>query len=243
MIVKYLLAALVAGLFAGVLATVAQQARVVPLILEAEKYEKAAAHDHAASISGIAPVSQAQAGDKTAVMPGMEEEKPDMFLGVPRIVGTLMGNLVAGAGFALLLAAVALLTGQSLTLTNGAIWGACGWLAMQLMPATGLPPELPGFPAADLLDRQMWWVGMVVASAIGVYLLALRREAWAKVVGVIVLLAPHLVAAPEPSDIATNVPAVLAAEFAAASLATGLFFWVVVGVALGFMNDKMAKAA
>ena len=39
MVVKYLLAALVAGLFSGALMTVAQEARVIPLILHAEEYE------------------------------------------------------------------------------------------------------------------------------------------------------------------------------------------------------------
>ena len=43
MIVKYLLAALVAGLFSGALMTVAQEARVIPLILHAEEYEGSAA--------------------------------------------------------------------------------------------------------------------------------------------------------------------------------------------------------
>ena len=39
MITRYLLAALVAGLFSGVLMTAAQEARVIPLILHAEEFE------------------------------------------------------------------------------------------------------------------------------------------------------------------------------------------------------------
>ena len=54
MIVRYLLAALVAGLFSGVLMTAAQEARVVPLILHAEEFEGG---DEAAPESGTASLA------------------------------------------------------------------------------------------------------------------------------------------------------------------------------------------
>jgi cobalt transporter subunit CbtA len=111
------------------------------------------------------------------------------------------------------------------------------------LPSIGLPPELPGFPAADLFERQMWWLGTVIASAAGLYLVVLRPEVWAKVAGLVLMLAPHVVGAPQPADITTNVPAILAAEFAVATLATGLFFWVVLGLLLGTFNARMAKSA
>lgn len=245
MVVKYLLAALVAGLIAGAIQTVAQQAKVVPLILEAEKYENAPAEtpDHTTGLN-LLIVSKANAHEhEAAATPTGEEEEGGMLLGVSRITGTLMGDLVTGAGFALLLMAVSLFTGRTVTLATGALWGGVAWLTFHLFPAIGLPPELPGFPAADLFDRQMWWLGTVVVSAIALYLIILRKEPWAKAIGVVLLFVPHLIGAPQPADEATNVPAILAAEFAVATLSAGLFFWIVLGLVMGAINDRWLKTA
>ena len=166
-----------------------------------------------------------------------------MLFGVNRTVGTLMANLVTGAGFSLLLMAAAVLTGRSITLANGVLWGAAAWLTFQLMPSVGLPPELPGFPAAALFDRQVWWTGTVVATAAALYLIVLRKEPVAKAAGVVLLFAPHVIGAPQPADIASDVPAILAAEFAVATLSAGLLFWIVLGLVMGAINDRWAKTA
>lgn len=263
MIVKYLLAALVAGLFSGALMTAAQEARVIPLILHAEEYEGGGAepapagtgaeaqpqtsHEHSrldlgAAISEVAsylsPVSVAYAHS------GEEhEEEGGIMFGMSRFSGTLLANLVAGAGFGLLLAGVSLVTGNPITVANGALWGAAGWLAVHMLPAIGLPPELPGFPAAELADRQVWWIATVLLSAIGLYLLILKDGLALKIAGIALIAAPQVYGAPQPTDIASNVPAVLGAEFAVAALATTLFFWIVLGVSLGYANEKIAKAA
>lgn len=257
MIVRYLLAALVAGLFSGVLMTAAQEVRVVPLILHAEEFEGGdeeapAATDGAASetqehsslglgaalaelASFLSPVTPAYAHDG--------EEEGGILFGLSRFSGTLFANLVTGAGFGLLLAGVSLVSGHSITVANGALWGAAGWLAVHLLPAIGLPPELPGFPAADLGARQVWWVVTVLLSAAGLYLLFLKDGIVAKVAGIVLIAAPHVYGAPQPADLTSNVPAVLGAEFAVAALATTLFFWIVLGLSLGFANEKIAKAA
>lgn len=263
MIVRYLLAALVAGLFSGVLMTAAQEARVVPLILHAEEFEggeeapategttpttdgatQTQTQEHSslgAAIADVAsylsPVSVAYAHD------GEAHDEGGIMFGMSRFSGTLLANLVTGTGFALLLAGFSLVSGHPITVANGALWGAAGWLAVHMLPAIGLPPELPGFPAADLGERQLWWVATVVLSAAGLYLLVLKDGIIAKVAGVVLIAAPQVYGAPQPSDISSNVPAVLGAEFAVAALATTLFFWVVLGLALGFANEKVAKAA
>ncbi|WP_440982907.1 CbtA family protein [Shinella sumterensis] len=262
MIVRYLLAALVAGLFSGVLMTAAQEARVVPLILHAEEFEggdeaapaaegttpstdgAAATHEHSslgAVILDVAaylsPVSVAYAHDAEG------HEEGGIMFGMSRFSGTLLANLVTGAGFALLLAGFSLVSGHPITVANGALWGAAGWLAVHMLPAIGLPPELPGFPAADLTQRQIWWVAAVVLSAAGLYLLFLKPGIVAKIAGVALIAAPQVYGAPQPSDISSAVPAVLGAEFAVAALATTLFFWIVLGLSLGFANEKIAKAA
>jgi cobalt transporter subunit CbtA len=239
MIVKTLLAAIVAGLIAGVLMTGAQQARLVPLILHAEVYEQGGGHDHAASAApgGFSLVTPAQAHEMAAAGEGAGH----MLFGMNRYVGSLLANLVVGAGYGLLLAAVMLLTGNAITVSNGVLWGACGWLAVHLLPSLGLPPELPGFPAADLTARQIWWVSTVVASGAGVYLLTLRPQSWAKGLGVVLIAAPQIIGAPQPASIESAVPAILAAEFAVAALATTLFFWLVLGFSMGFLMDRVAR--
>ncbi|MDK1490174.1 CbtA family protein [Sinorhizobium sp. 7-81] len=260
MIVKTLLAAIVAGLIAGVFMTAAQEMRVVPLILHAEKYEgEAPSADHPATqepvaghdqhswlngtsalgalLSTFSPVTPAHAHEHEG-----EHEEGGIMFGMSRFSGTLLANLVTGAGFSLLLAGVSLVIGYPITLANGAFWGAFGWLAVHLLPAIGLPPELPGFPAAELGDRQVWWAATVLLSAVALYLLALRRELVAKIAGLALIAAPQIYGAPQPLDISSNVPAVLGAEFAVAALATTLAFWLVLGVVSGFINDRFVKA-
>jgi cobalt transporter subunit CbtA len=112
-----------------------------------------------------------------------------------------------------------------------------------MLPAIGLPPELPGFPAADLGDRQTWWIATVLLSALGVYLVVLREEIVAKLIGLVVIAAPHLYGAPQPADISSAVPAVLGAEFAVAALATALASWLLLGVVSGYLNDRFLKSA
>lgn len=251
MIVKYLLAALVAGLLAGALQTVVQHAKVVPLILEAEKYEGGAtpaAHEHSSGLNlsiSTRVLAQEATQDATPAAPAAaaEEDEGGMLFGVDRTAGTLMSSLVTGAGFALIMMAASLLLGQPVTLANGALWGGVAWLSSHLLPAIGLPPELPGFPAAALFDRQMWWTGTVIASAIGFYLIILRKEPWLKAVGVVLLIVPHVIGAPQTADETTNVPAILAAEFAVAALSAGLFFWVMIGLFMGAINDRWLKNA
>jgi cobalt transporter subunit CbtA len=264
MIVRYLLAALVAGLFSGVLMTAAQEARVVPLILHAEEFEgggetapategttpstdgatqtQTQEHSSLGAVlldvaSSLSPISVAYAHE------GEEHEEGGIMFGMNRFSGTLLANLVTGSGFALLLAGFSLVSGHPITVANGALWGAAGWLAVHMLPAIGLPPELPGFPAADLGDRQVWWVATILLSAGGLYLLFLKDGIVAKIAGIVLIAAPQVYGAPQPGDISSNVPAVLGAEFAVAALATTLFFWIVLGLSLGFANEKIAKAA
>jgi len=261
MIVRYLLAALVAGLFSGVLMTAAQEARLVPLILHAEEFEGG---DEAPATEGTTPTTDgaAQTQEQSSLgavildvasylspvsvayaHEGDAHEEGGIMFGMSRFTGTLLANLVTGSGFALLLAGFSLVTGNPITVANGALWGSAGWLAVHLLPSIGLPPELPGFPAADLGDRQTWWIATVVISAAGLYLLFLKQGIVAKIAGIVLIAAPQVYGAPQPSDISSNVPAVLGAEFAVAALATTLFFWIVLGLSLGFANEKIAKAA
>jgi cobalt transporter subunit CbtA len=234
MTVRILLAALAAGLLAGILMTPVQYRQIVPIILHAEEFEGGkAAHDHAA-----APPASEASHEHGAVAAGAEEP---LLLG--RFWNTVMANLVTGAGFALLMAGVSLLSGVSVRFSTGLAWGVAGWLAVQFMPGIGLPPELPGFPYVDLTMRQYWWTAAVAASVTGLSLLFLQRNNLWRTAGIVLMLAPHVYGAPQPADISAEVPAYLAAEFVMAALSTTLFFWLALGLLLGFFMDRFGKPA
>ncbi len=235
MIAKYLLAALLAGLVAALLVTGAQLVKVVPLIIAAEHYESAPDHSHAESGEAASPATHSH--------PVVTDDESGRLFGVNRITGTFMANVMTGCGFGLLLAAAVLLTDQRLTLMKGALWGIAGWLAFQFLPGLGMPPELPGMPAANLEDRQIWWFATVIVSSIGLYSLLLRREILAKILGLTLLAIPHVIGAPKPPLGGSNVPAMLAADYVIAALATGLFFWLVLGSTLGLLFDKFARSS
>ncbi|NTS31644.1 CbtA family protein [Phyllobacterium sp. BT25] len=239
MLVKYLLATIVAGLFAGILLTPAMYVRSVPLILHAEEYENAAGgheHEHAAA--------PAAAGETApAVAPHThEEEEVSPALPFGRFGNTLLINLVAGAGFALITGAAALFLGRKITVQNGIYWGLAGFFIFNLAPSFSLAPELPAMPAADLATRQAWWLITVLLTAGGVYFIVLREEIWARVLGLVLIVAPHIYGAPEADDLTSAVPPTLASEFAVSTLATNLFFWVVLGTALGFAIQSYAAS-
>lgn len=234
MLIRYLLATLAAGLLAGLLVTPAMYLKTVPLILQAEVYEEAGGgHDHGAA--------EATTHDHATPVAG-EEEEAGAELPFGRLGNTILANLVAGAGFALLLGGVALLLGRRITVRNGIYWGLAGFFAVAFMPALGLSPELPAMPAADLAERQVWWVSTVLLSGFGLYLVALRGEIWAKILGLVVIVAPHLYGAPHPEDIASPIPSLLASQYAVASLATNLFMWAVIGLALGWFIQHYAAS-
>lgn len=238
MTVKFLLAALVAGILAGMAMTGAQTVKVEPLILHAEKYEKAPAHHHsAAHENGTAEKHQQMASHDAS-----NDEVGNRLFGIDRFGGTLMANIVAGAGFALMLAAIMLASGKAITFANAFGWGLCGWFAVQFLPAMGLAPELPGMPSADLAARQYWWVLTVLASAAGLWALVFLKPLVYRLGGLVLLALPHIVGAPQPEDIASDVPATLASEYAVAALATTLFFWLVLAYLLAWTTERLGVA-
>lgn len=218
MFARIVFAAVFAGLAAGLVLSAVQQWRVVPLILEAERYETAAhVHD-----SGAVHLHE-QAGAAWAPADGFE-----------RTAYTVLANLLASVGFALVLAAVSVLAGIEVTSGNALLWGLAGFVAFQLAPSFGLPPELPGMPAAEIGARQMWWWATVLATAAALLMLAKWRHPAAIAVAAALIAAPHLIGAPPAPNEASGVPAHLANAYAANTLAAGAVFWLVLGPALAW---------
>ncbi len=239
MIGRIVLAVLIAGMLSGLVLAGIQHVKLTPLILQGEVYETAAD-----------PVASAIAdANKPCVekMPGMkmcsDDNKPawEPAEGFQRTLFTTAASLLAGAGFAAMLAGVSLLTAVPITKNNGLIWGLCGFLAVAVAPAAGLPPEVPGMPVADLLGRQVWWAGTILATGIGIYLIAKRPEIWAKVLAVVLIALPHIMGAPVAPSTPTTVPPGLAGEFVANSIAAAAVFWCVMGLLLGFALDRFQE--
>jgi cobalt transporter subunit CbtA len=219
-------AAILAGIAAGIIMSAIQHFRVTPYILAAETFENAV-HDH-----GTAEVQST---------PGIEAWKPHE--GLERIAYTVLANLVISIAFALALVGASLLLDLPITPSNGALWGLCGFLVFSLAPSAGLPPELPGFPVAELWTRQIWWWFTVAMTASALAIAAKQRTVGYLSIAVILIGVPHLIGAPNPPTHETNIPAHLASGFVANALASAAVFWVVLGFALGFINERAVRRA
>jgi cobalt transporter subunit CbtA len=230
MIGRVLLAALLAGIAAGLIFGAIQHVRLTPLLLEAEAYEGiGGGHDHATTNTDQT-VAEHQHDD------GWKPED-----GWQRTLSTTVTAAMAGAAFAALMAGISLLSGIEITRANGVIWGLCAFLAVIVAPSAGLPPELPGMAAADLIARQVWWVGTIVATGAGIFLIATRRETWAMALAVLLIGLPHAIGAPLPVHHESAVPAALAAQFAANSIAANAVFFALLGIFLGVALNRYAK--
>lgn len=233
-------AAVLAGLAAGLVMSGLQQWKVAPLILEAEVYENAEPavehqHEHAA------PTADAAAPVATAA----HEHDEDAWApedGIQRTSFTVLADILGCLGFALILVAVSVVFKIEITVANGVVWGLCGWIVFHLAPAFGLPPELPGMPAADLGARQIWWWSTAISTAAAFLLIAKWRSSPAIAIAAALILIPHIIGAPPQPDEASSVPAHLATSFAASALTTSAVFWLLVGPLIGFFNELLARA-
>ena len=204
------------GLLAALLLTLLQSFWVAPLILQAETFENAPAatevHEHAAGAAAHSHDAEA-----------WEPEN-----GWQRVLSTTGGNLVVAVGFALMLAGLYTLRAPTRT-AQGLLWGLAGYATFVLAPTLGLPPELPGTAAADLAQRQIWWIGTAASTAAGIALLVFGRSWLLKILGVAILAVPHVIGAPQPQVHSMLAPEALEAQFKIASQLTNVAFWLALG--------------
>ncbi|MFB4369411.1 MULTISPECIES: CbtA family protein [unclassified Pseudomonas] len=220
-----------AGLLAAVVLTVLQSLWVTPLILQAEGFEAAEpaaiehshdateAHDHGAS-------GHSHDGEAWAPEDGWQ-----------RLLSTGLSNLVVAVGFALMLAGLFTLRAPEKT-WQGLLWGLAGFATFVLAPASGLPPELPGTAAAELLLRQYWWIGAAASTAAGLALLAFGGNWMLRILGVAILALPHLLGAPQPDVHESLAPEALEHQFILASLLTNAAFWAALGLAAAWFHGR-----
>lgn len=222
---RIVFSACLAGLVAGLVLTGLQTFQVIPIILEAETYEVGEAvtgHDHAGE------AADHHHGEEWAPADGWQ-----------RTLFTTMANILVAIGFSLLLSAAFSLR-QGIDWRKGLLWGLAGYAVFFVLPSLGLPPEIPGTVAAELADRQAWWLLTVLCSALGLGLLLLqRRWAW-KIGGAVLLVIPHLLGAPHPEVVGGNAPEALENAFITATAIVNGIFWLVLGGLTAFTFKKLA---
>ena len=233
MIQRMLAGGLIAGFAAGLLGALLHFAFVQELILLGEEYEtgalvhfagsgeapEAAADDHSHDHSAGEAVHEHDHGDGS-----------DSAFSRNALTVLFTGLIYAGYGL-LLVAGFALAEhfGRRIKAQDGILWGIGGFAALQLAPAMGLAPELPGTVAADLGARQVWWWGTVIATGAGLALLAYGRNLLTWVMAGALLAAPHVIGAPELGEYYGSAPPEVGAEFSARVLGVGLVVWSVLG--------------
>ncbi len=225
-------AAVLAALCAGLVTSAFQAWRVTPLIFAAESFEGGEAHSHGED------AAHAHEPGTPAHSHGDDEWMPQD--GFERTAYTVLANLLMAAGYALVLGAVSVLFNLPITFNNGLLWGLGAFAAFSLAPALGLPPGMPGMPVADTLARQLWWVGAAVSTGAALVIAAKFRAGWALAVAAALIILPHLIAAPVAPDEPTAVPPRMTAEFVSAVLFNGALFFTVLGLAFGWVNDRLA---
>lgn len=211
---KIVTSALIAGFAAGVFAAVLQFVFVQPVLLHAELFEDG-------TLSHFGPGATPAEFSRDSLFDPVRDGLTIAFSGL----------IYVGYAFVLIAAMVAAdERGHKLDPKTGLIWGIAGFISVQLAPAFGLPPELPGMAAADLTERQIWWFATVAATAIGLWLLAFGRN-WAMWGAAIILIAaPQIIGAPQPESFTGPAPPELGAAFAARALGVGFAAWCVLGL-------------
>ena len=234
---RLFLCALFVGLLTGLFDSAVQRWQVVPLILAAEVFEKAA----------TPPKAEHAHADGAAHSHGPQAWAPQD--GLERTAYTVLANVLNAIGSALLLMPLlafwnrqragqplALHKGYGASVRYGLLWGAAGWVCLFALPALGLPPELPGMQAAALQARQVWWTLTVACGAGGLAMLCLVQAKW-RVLGLGLLALPFVIGAPQhagspfsgmEADVALQMQQ-LAARFVVATAVASALQWLLLG--------------
>lgn len=227
--------ALMAGFAAGLIAALLQFSFVQPILLEAELYESGA-KIHTPVSGGHSHDSPPDDHDSQAVHDhgSHDHDATGSFpsIDVKRDGLSVLFSVFVYSGYGLILVAAfqfAADNGFQTTARSGLVWGLAGFIAVQFAPAIGLPPELPGSAAADVTERQIWWAGTVVVTAVSLWLIAFGSgwSSWA--LAVVLLIAPHIIGAPQPDVLTGTPPPELAGLFTGRALGVGMAAWVCLG--------------
>jgi cobalt transporter subunit CbtA len=236
---------LLAGLLAGLIVALLQAYTTTPIIIEAERFENASPVSPSASFNrfGEARLILVHSGHDESVNAAEASEWAPAE-GLERTVFTSIATIGTAVGFAMILLAGMLAAGDKITEQSAMVWGASGFVAAGLAPAVGLAPEVPGLVAADIIQRQQWWIMTAAMTAVAIWLFLRGQNPWLRLLAIPVVLAPHVWGAPHVAlDAATRVPAELAARFAAVSLAVQAILWIATAFFVGLFWQRMGASA
>ena len=234
---RILITALFAGFLGGLGISVVHEFTTTPIILHAEEFESkgsSGGHRHGKFEHSANPLLVLVHSDKNAPAGDSAWAPAD---GLERTLYATLANIIAGVGFALILVACIALSGRDVDGRTGVLWGIGGFAAINLAPALGLPPEVPGAMVAELGARQGWWLLCAAATAAGLWMLIFRHGAFWVAGGIVIMALPHIIGAPQPARLGGPVPPELAGQFVAASLVTSAIFWC----ALGWLSGTFWK--
>lgn len=223
---RILTSALFAGAAAGLIAALLQLVFVQPVLLHAELYESGKLAHFGASAAGTDPE-----------LPGFDIMRDGL---------SIVFTMLTYTGFALVMIGAMSFAedkGHIVSGRTGILWGLAGFIAFHFAPGLSLAPEVPGVAAADIGARQVWWFATVAATAIALALIAFGTGWTAWATAVILLLAPHVIGAPEPDSFAGRVPPELAGLFAARAFGVGMAAWVLLGSFAGYFWQREAAHA
>lgn len=233
--------AVLAGAITGAAITGAQMVGTIPLIQKSEVYERKAEAPAPAPMAAAQPAQTHDHG--AAASPAHSHEAEwEPAEGLQRNAFTTGANILTAIGFALLLAGIFALRGRVVSWREGLFWGLGGFVVFTAAPGLGLPPELPGMPVADLTLRQTWWIGTACATAAGLGLLVFRKASWAAILGLGLIVLPHLIGAPQAPAGHTDVPEALSHSFVVAAVLTSLLFWALLGVLTSIAFQRISRA-
>lgn len=241
MLKRLVFSSVISGIVVGLLISALQSFTVIPMILNAETFESspsapveaqgnAHSHDH-----GSNEGSHDHGGGHHH---GADEWAPED--GVERTFYTAITNILAAIGFALLLATCFMFR-NNIDWRKGILWGLGGFAAFQLAPSLGLPPELPGTEAAAVEARQIWWIATAIATAMGLLLLALAKGILFKVSGILLIVIPQLVGAPQSLEHSALAPESLITQFIITTTIIGAVFWILLGAATAYTHKKLSN--
>lgn len=224
MLKRILAAGLVGGIAGGIVVGAIESVTTVPMIIHAEAFEEIAATG--LTFLAHAPGEHAHGGEE----------------GGMRLILTFLATIAVAVGYAWMLLAVMYAKGSEITMKSVIPFAIAGFFATGLAPALGLAPELPGAAAADLEARQIWWAFTALATAIGIGAIYFGRSLPWAVGGLVLIVLPHVVGAPQPDGMASDVPAELAAHFASTSLVIHALIWIVPAAIAGYAMSRMSLA-
>lgn len=231
-------AACLAGVLTGSAVTALQLFVTVPIILEAETYEPGG-HTHGASGHAHAgrPAASEAMTDSGGVFSRLyhsirafqhAESDWEPKDGWQRNSSTLVANILIAIAFGLLLVTAFSLRPNP-RWSEGLLWGLGSYATFFALPALGLRPEIPGDFAADLVSRQGWWLMTVLFSGVGLALIALQRPWVWKILGALLVIAPHVLGAPQPEVSGGTAPEALRYTFIWRAALVNVVFWLLLG--------------